>query len=78
MNKKLLVVEDDRSSLTLLTYALGQEGYEVLAASDGFAGLKTVQDEHPILSFSMLCCLAWMAMKFAVGCVNNLRLPPCP
>ena len=49
MNRKVLVVEDDRSSLTLLTYALGQEGYEVLAASDGFAGLKTVQNEHPDL-----------------------------
>jgi DNA-binding response OmpR family regulator len=49
MNKKILVVEDDPSSLTLLTYVLGQEGYEVLTASDGFAALKTAQNEHPDL-----------------------------
>ena len=49
MNKKILVVEDDRSSLTLLTYALGQEGYKVLAASDGFAGLKIAQNDNPDL-----------------------------
>lgn len=49
MNKKILVIEDDLSSLTLLTYALRHEGYEVLIASDGFTGLKTVQNEHPDL-----------------------------
>ena len=49
MNKKILVIEDDRSSLKLLTHALGHEGYEVLAASDGLTGLKTVQNEHPDL-----------------------------
>jgi two-component system, OmpR family, alkaline phosphatase synthesis response regulator PhoP len=49
INKKILVVEDDRSSLTLLIYALGQEGYKAIAASDGFAGLKIVKDEHPDL-----------------------------
>jgi len=49
MNKRILVIEDDRSSLTLLTYALGQEGYEVLSASDGITGMKTAQNEHPDL-----------------------------
>ncbi len=49
MSKKILVVEDDLGSLRLMTFALEQEGYEILTASDGFAGLKAAQNEHPDL-----------------------------
>lgn len=49
MNSKILVVEDDPSASRLVGYALEQEGYQVLYASDGLEGVKKAQDEHPDL-----------------------------
>ena len=49
MNKKILVIEDDPGALRLIEYALEQEGYQVIAASDGLEGLKKAQDEYPDL-----------------------------
>lgn len=49
MNRKILVVEDDSSALRLVGYALEQEGYQVITASDGLEGLKKARDEHPDL-----------------------------
>lgn len=41
--KKLLVVEDDRELIDLLTMHLTAEGYQVDAAADGEAGLRAFQ-----------------------------------
>ena len=49
MNKKILVVEDDPSASRLVGYALEQEGYRVITASDGLEGLTKAQNEHPDL-----------------------------
>ena len=49
MNKKILVVEDDPSASRLVEYALEQEGYQVITASDGLEGLTKAQNEHPDL-----------------------------
>jgi len=49
MNKKILVVEDDPSALRLIQYTLQYEGYEVLTATNGLAGLKKAQNEEPDL-----------------------------
>ena len=49
MNKKILVVEDDPSAARLVGYALEQEGYRVITASDGLEGLTKAQNEHPDL-----------------------------
>jgi DNA-binding response OmpR family regulator len=49
MSKKILVVEDDPSALRLAEYALSQEGYQVITASDGLEGLKKARNEHPDL-----------------------------
>ncbi|MBN6887966.1 two-component system, OmpR family, alkaline phosphatase synthesis response regulator PhoP [Cytobacillus horneckiae] len=38
MNKKVLVVDDEKSIVTLLQYNLQQAGYEVLTAADGEEG----------------------------------------
>jgi len=40
MNKKILVIEDDPSTLRLIKYTLQQEGYEVLTATNGLDGIR--------------------------------------
>ncbi len=49
MNKKILVIEDDPSTLRLIKYTLQQEGYQVLAATNGLAGIRKAQNEEPDL-----------------------------
>ena len=49
MSKKILVVEDERNIVDILTFNLIREGYETLEALDGAAGLKLALDEDPDL-----------------------------
>ncbi|MFT4415140.1 response regulator [Fredinandcohnia humi] len=47
MSKKVLVVEDEQSIITLLQYNLQQAGYEVITAMDGEQGLQLAFEEKP-------------------------------
>jgi DNA-binding response OmpR family regulator len=47
MTKKLLVIEDDQSTVRLLTIALEREGYEIQVASNGLTGLKAACAQTP-------------------------------
>ena len=47
MSKKVLVVEDEQSIITLLTYNLEQAGYQVLKAMDGETGKRMAMAESP-------------------------------
>lgn len=49
MNKKVLVVDDEQSIVTLLQYNLEQAGYTVVTAMDGEEGIKLVAEENPDL-----------------------------
>ena len=49
MSKKVLVIEDDPSALRFIEYTLGQEGYQVLTATDGTRGIRKAQSEEPDL-----------------------------
>jgi two-component system alkaline phosphatase synthesis response regulator PhoP len=49
MNKKILVIEDDPTTLRLTKYTLEHEGYQVLTASNGLEGLKKARSEKPDL-----------------------------
>ncbi len=49
MPNTVLVVEDEPNLLTALNYTLEQEGYQVLAASDGEAGLDLARTRDPDL-----------------------------
>ena len=40
MNKKILVVEDEKNISGLLEYNLKKEGYDVETAADGLSGLE--------------------------------------
>lgn len=50
MPKKVIVVEDENNLLATLDYNLKSEGYEVLVASDGEAGLALARKEKPDLA----------------------------
>lgn len=49
MVKKILVVDDEQSIVTLLQYNLEQAGFSVLTASDGEEGLRLASIETPDL-----------------------------
>jgi two-component system alkaline phosphatase synthesis response regulator PhoP len=46
MDKKILVIEDDPSTLRLTKYILEQEGYQVLTAPNGLEGLRKAKNEE--------------------------------
>lgn len=48
-NKKVLVVEDERDILQLVTLYLEKEGFRVLTATTGIDALKKVKEEQPDL-----------------------------
>lgn len=45
--KKVLVVEDNRDNLRLITYALERAGYRVLSASSGEDGVRLAVSDRP-------------------------------
>lgn len=47
MKKKVLVVDDEQSIITLLQYNLEQSGYEVITAMDGEEGRNLAISENP-------------------------------
>ena len=49
MSKKILVVDDEQSIVTLLQYNLEQAGFKVITASDGEEGITKAADEGPDL-----------------------------
>ena len=49
MDKTVLVVEDEANIVDILTFNLQREGYAVLSAYDGQAGLELAQTQHPDL-----------------------------
>ena len=49
MKKKILVIEDDPSTLRFVEYTVQQEGLEVLTAKNGLDGLNSAQTQQPDL-----------------------------
>jgi two-component system cell cycle response regulator DivK len=45
--KKVLVIEDNSDNLTIIRYALNRDGYEVISASTGEAGIELALLERP-------------------------------
>jgi DNA-binding response OmpR family regulator len=44
---KILVIDDDPSVRSLVTDSLEIEGYDVVVAEDGFAGLRAIEAHRP-------------------------------
>lgn len=49
-NKRILVIDDDRTILEMLGLALSKAGYDVLSATDGDDGIRLYKDENPDLA----------------------------
>ena len=49
MSKRVLVVEDEKNIVDILTFNLQRDGYETLSAMDGQAGLELALKENPDL-----------------------------
>lgn len=47
--KKILIVEDDPSFSRAINHIIQKEGYDVITASNGMAGLRMAKDENPDL-----------------------------
>ncbi|MCM8776457.1 MAG: response regulator [Candidatus Omnitrophica bacterium] len=47
--KKILLVDDDRTFIALITAKLSEAGYEVIVARDGAEGLERAQNDKPDL-----------------------------
>jgi two-component system alkaline phosphatase synthesis response regulator PhoP len=47
--KKILVVDDEQSIITLVTYNLEKEGYNVISALDGEQAYQRIREERPDL-----------------------------
>jgi two-component system, cell cycle response regulator DivK len=47
--KKVLVIEDNRDNMRLITYALKRNGYEVIPAESGEEGVESALREKPFL-----------------------------
>ena len=52
LNKKILIVEDDDDFLFILEKMFTAEGFSVVKAKDGEAGMSTAQKEKPDLILS--------------------------
>lgn len=49
MNKRVLIVEDEKSIVDILSFNLTKEGYETLEAYDGAMGLQLAREQDPDL-----------------------------
>ena len=49
MSKKILIVEDEKNIVDILSFNLNKEGYDTLEAYDGQTGLKLALEENPDL-----------------------------
>jgi DNA-binding response OmpR family regulator len=49
LREKILLVDDDKEILNLLKIYLGNEGYSILKASDGYSALHMLSKETPHL-----------------------------
>ena len=49
MSKRILIVEDEKNIVDILSFNLGKEGYETLEAYDGAAGLQLALEQNPDL-----------------------------
>lgn len=49
MGKRILIVEDEKNIVDILSFNLGREGYETIEAYDGEAGLQLALEQDPDL-----------------------------
>ena len=75
MNKKALVIEDDKNIAELLRLYLEKDGFEVTIASDGGAGLRLAGEVEPDSYCWTSCCPSWTAGRSARRSAAAARCP---
>ena len=64
MGKTVLIVEDEKAIVEILKFNLQREGYAVLEALDGEAGLELAQTRDPDL---VLLDAGWTVERTIIG-----------
>jgi two-component system, cell cycle response regulator len=78
MAARILVIEDNKENLELMTYLLNAFGYQVLTARDGQEGLEVVRRELPDLVLSDLQMPKIDGYELARVVRQDLRLAKVP
>jgi CheY-like chemotaxis protein len=69
MRKKILVVEDDEASRSLVTDVLRHVGYQVLQAENGLQALEMTEKHHP----DLILLDIRMPVMDGFECIKKLR-----
>ena len=75
MNKKALVIEDDKNIAELLRLYLEKDGFEVAIAADGGKGLQLATDEHPDVILLDIMLPVMDAGRSAGRCAQSRTCP---
>lgn len=77
MNKKILVVEDDRTLLEAISFKLQNEGYEVELAEDGWEALNVVEKKKIdlIISDIMMPNISGLSLLSVLNEFSVERIP---
>jgi len=76
--RRILVVEDNKDNMTLISDILHSLGYSVIEAKDGEEGVKTAQSEKPdliLMDLSLPRVDGWTATRMIK---SNPELAPIP
>ncbi len=74
MSAKILVVDDDEMMISLITYRLKKEGYEVLIANDGQQAVELVSEENPDLIITDILMPFMSGLEFVDQLRNTLQV----
>ncbi len=78
MPKKILVIDDDRTGTTLVSFLLKSNDYDVFLAGDGEEGLKKASEEKPdlIVLDVMMPKMDGYTFLRKLKQMNDLKIPP--
>ena len=70
MNKKIILIEDDKDLQEIIKYNFSKEKYDVVLCSDGEEALDLIKHEMPDLVI-----LDWMLPNLSAVSYTHLTLP---
>ncbi len=76
---KILIVDDDRTTVKLLQTLLEMDGFEVVTAANGQMALETAAMQHRRMCFWwIITCPIWTGSNWSVTCGPIPDLPRLP
>lgn len=70
--KKILIIDDEPDIVIYLSTLLEDQGYEVVSASDGIAGLELAKEQKP----DLVCLDVMMPRKTGVTLYQEIKTDP--